>query len=379
MYPRDILRSLGIFDIELSDLLSFAWGVSMKFVWLADFSKKSRTLLLIPFLSSSVAWAEHIHEHMGAPTFSNPDIFSEVDKDWKNKPFKHDKAHADADLVVALGQQSYPIFHKLIREYAEKNQLNIIIKPGTCGITAGRLRKKSADIGAYCCPPARSDRLPGLEFHSLGISPIALIVHPDNPMSNITSKQAREVFKGASTRWSQLDKKQTNNFQHLIKPIGRLHCKIRPGHWRGLLNDEDQFSPRLFEVGVIPDMISQVSRNTGSIGWEVPLMVSYHQKKGTVRMLKIDGHDATDLKYVLSGKYPLYRSYSLTTWKKNAGNKNIKSQLEAKKLVQYLQKHIEKVHTDISYIPPSQLRLAGWKFQGDELIGEPDTVKEYNK
>ena len=354
-------------------------GCPMEFAWPACFSTKSRALLSVLFLSSNIALADHTHEHPAAPTFSKPDILSKVTRDWKNQPFKHDKAHADADLVVALGQQSYPIFHKLIHQYAEKNHLNIIIKPGTCGITAGRLRKKSADIGAYCCPPAKSDRLPGLKFHSLGISPIALIVHPDNPLDNITSKQARELFKGGTSRWSQIDKKQSNNFPVLIKPIGRLHCKIRPGHWRSLLNDEDQFSPRLFEVGVIPDMISQVSRNTGAIGWEVPLMVSYHQKKGTVRMLKIDGHDPTDLKYVLSGKYPLYRSYSLTTWEKNAGNKNIKSQLEAKKLVQYLQKHIEKVHTEISYIPPSQLRRAGWKFVGDELIGEPDTTKESSK
>ncbi len=343
------------------------------------FSYKSRVLLFIFFLSPQIVWAEHIQQHMMAPTFSDPDVLSEVDKEWKNKPFKYDKAHTEADLVVALGQQSYPIFHKLIHQYAEKNHLNIIIKPGTCGITAGRLRKKSADIGAYCCPPAKSDRLPGLEFHSLGISPIALIVHPDNPLRNLTSKQARELFKGSPTRWSQLEKNETNDFQQLIKPIGRLHCKIRPGHWRGLLNDEDQFSPRLFEVGVIPDMISQVSRNTGAIGWEVPLMVSYHQKKGTVRMLKIDGHKATDLKYVLSGKYPLYRSYSLTTWKNNTGNKKLKSQVEAKKLVQYLQNHIEKIHTDISYIPPSQLRRAGWKFQGDELIGEPEKTKEHKK
>ena len=76
---------------------------------------------------------------------------------------------------------------------------------------------------------------------------------------------------------------------------------------------------------------------------------------------------------MLSGKYPLYRSYSLTTWKSNAGNTNVKSKLLAKNLVKYLQQHIEKVHTDLSYIPPSQLRRAGWKFQGDELIGEPST------
>ena len=274
-------------------------------------------------------------------------------------------------MVVALSQQSYPIFHELILEYAEKNKLKIIVKPGTCGITAGRLRKKSADIGAYCCPPAQSDRLPGLKFHSLGISPIALIVHPDNPTTNISTQQAREVFKGNTSHWAQIDKKNKSEFQHLIKPIARLHCKVRPGHWRGLLNHENQFSPRLFEVGVIPDMISQVARNTGAIGWEVPLMLSVHRKKGAVKMLKIDGHAATDLDYVLSGKYPLYRSYSLTTWEKDSGNQKANINSEANKLVKYLQQHIEKVYAEVTFIPPSQLRRAGWKFKDDELIGEP--------
>lgn len=339
----------------------------MRFVCSIAFTKTITTLLTYSLLVS-FSWAEQdAHQHSHAPTFSDPAILSEVSQSWENKKFSHDDKYLDADLVIALGQQSYPIFNELILEYAKKNQLKIVIKPGTCGITSGRLRRKSIEIGAYCCPPSKSDRLPGLKFHSLGISPIALIVHPDNPLDNISSKQAREVFKGMSSQWSQLDKKQLNNFQYRIKPIGRLHCKIRPGHWRGLLNNEDQFSPRLFEVGVIPDMISQVSRNTGAIGWEVPLMVSYHRKKGLVKMLKVDGHDATDLNYVISGKYPLYRSYSLTTWDNNNHNNQT-----AIKLVHYLQQHIEKIHTEISYIPPSQLKRAGWKFQEDELVGEPE-------
>lgn len=327
-------------------------------------------LLLIANLNS--VSAEHILHHSSAPAFSNPNILGAVPSDWEKTPFKYDKAHEGADLVVALGQQSHPIFHTLIADYAKKNKLNIIVKQGTCGITAGRLRKKSADIGAYCCPPAKSDRLPGLKFHSLGISPIALIVHPNNPLENITTKQARDVFQGLSNRWPQRSENPDSAFQSLIKPIGRLHCKIRPGHWRSLLNDEDKFSPKLFEVGVIPDMISQVSRNTGAIGWEVPIMVSHHKKKGEVKMLKIDGHDATDLHNVLTGNYPLYRSYSLTTWENGTGNQDPKSQQEAKKLVLYLQQHIETIHTNISYIPPSLLRQAGWKFKDEELIGEPN-------
>ena len=340
----------------------------MTFLYSVLFSRKLHILLLSFLTSAATVSADHIHQHLGAPAFSEPDILSPVSKEWLNKKLNYDAANLKADLVVALGQQSYPIFKDLIKDYAKKNKLNIIVKPGTCGITAARLRKKSVDIGAYCCPPAKSDRLPGLEFHSLGISPIALIVHPQNPLTNVSSKQARDIFKGQMTRWTQVANKKEESFKQLIKPIARLHCKIRPGHWRGLLNDEDQFSPRLFEVGVIPDMISQVAHNTGAIGWEVPLMVSYHQEKGKVKMLKIDDRPATDLDYVLSGKYPLYRSYSLTTWRDNTNPHAIK-------LVRFMQQHIEKAHTEISYLSPSQLKKAGWKFQVDELIGEPKTAK----
>ncbi len=91
-------------------------------------------------------------------------------------------------------------------------------------------------------------------------------------------------------------------------------------------------------------------------------------------MLKIDGHNATDLDYVLTGKYPLYRSYSLTTW--TAKTKNSQ---KAIKLVNFLQQQVERIHNTISYIPPSRLKSAGWKFQGDELIGQPATTNKSTK
>jgi len=309
------------------------------------------------------------HNHSKAPAFNNPGLLAPVENDWNAKSLKYDARYKDADLVIALGQQSHPLFSKLIEDYAKKRNLKIAQMHGTCGITAGRLLRKKADIGAFCCPPGRNDRLPGMKFHSLGISPIALIVHPSNPIKNISSEQARKIFQGKLSHWSDV-KGASAKLKGLVKPVGRLHCKIRPGHWRGLLKNEDLFSPRLYEVGVISDMISQVARNPNAIGWEVPLMVEVYNNKGTVRMLKIDGHSPADLDYVLSGKYPLYRSYSLTTWETSSNRNKL-----AKKLVSYLQQHIEKIHTEIVYIPPSRLRKAGWKFTGDELTGEPSAAK----
>lgn len=323
------------------------------------------SMVLSIILSGELLAKEHNHDspHSHESTFSNPEILTAVPDGWSAKPIKHLVKYQDADLVISLGQQSHPIFHELIPQYATQNNLKIVVEQGTCGITSGRLLKKKVDVGAYCCPPGKTDRLPGLTFYSLGISPIALVVHPDNPLQNVTSKQAKEIFEGQLSNWSEIS---SGNSQ-LIKPVGRLHCKTRPGHWRSLLNSEDDFSPRLFEVGVIPDMISQVSRSASSIGWETPLMVDAHRNKGDVKVLNIDGHSPSDIEHVLSGKYPLYRSYSLTAWTtKNKVND------EAIKLIKFLRQHIERTHQDINFIPVSRLRKAGWKFLGDELVGEPD-------
>ncbi len=323
----------------------------------------SLLLLVVPL------WAADDH-HSHVSEFSDPAVFANVPDGWNSKPIKHIDKHPDADLVVSLGQQSYPLFSDLIPDYARSNNLKIVVKQGTCGITSGRLSKKKIDVGAFCCPPGKSDRLPGLKFYSLGIAPIALIVNTKNPLSNVSSKQAREIFKGDISRWSEID---SNNNQ-LIKPVGRLHCKKRPGHWRSLIKNADDFSSRIFEVGVIPDMISQISRSASSIGWETPLMVEYHQKKGNVKILKVDGHSPSEIDYVLTGKYPLYRSYTLTAWEKKS-----KTNQEAIKLIRYLQKHIEKVHKEVGFIPVSRLKDAGWRFLGDELVGEPEVNQQAKK
>jgi len=311
---------------------------------------------------SAPIFAANNHQHSHDSGFSDPAVATKVPDGWVEKPVQYINKYSDADLVVSLGQQSYPLFYDLIPEYARENNLKIIVEQGTCGITSGRLLKKKVDVGAFCCPPGKNDRLPGLKFYSLGISPIALIVNTENPLSNVSSKQAKEIFEGEISRWSEVG----SSSNQLIKPIGRLHCKTRPGHWRSMLKSGDDFSPRLFEVGVIPDMISQVSRSASSIGWETPLMVELHLKKGKVKVLKIDGHSPFEIDYVLTGKYPLYRSYTLTAW-----DTENKTNQEAVKLIRYLQRHIEKVHKEISFIPVSRLRKAGWKFIGDEIVAEP--------
>jgi ABC-type phosphate transport system substrate-binding protein len=216
----------------------------------------------------------------------------------------------------------------------------------------------------------KTDRLPGLKFHTIGIGPLALVTHPDNPVTNLTASEARDIFSGEHVFWSEVP--ETEGFKFSTKPIEpvvRLHCKKRPGHWKLLLDNADLFSPRAHSVGVIPDMIKRVSENKTAIGSETLFMLKVHKNQGPVKILKIDGHHPNDLENVQLGKYPIYRSYNLTTWENDGKQGELATEL-IKNIVQY----IEKNSVQLGIVPISKLRSAGWKFRGDELIGEPDST-----
>lgn len=306
-------------------------------------------------------------ENLAGPPFTAPSEIMEMPDAWVKRPIKYDASFGDVDLVVTLDQHLYPALLPSVKSYANEHKLKIVVKEGTCGITAGMLSRKSADIGGYCCPPGITDRLPGLRFHTLGISALALLVHPDNPVDTITLKQARQIFTGEIYRWSELKTSEGNEGPNLpVHPVGRLHCKLRPGHWRLLLDNQDIFSTSLMEVGAIPDMISKVAANPGAIGYEVLWNLTRYKEYGRVRALKVGGNNPYSQERLISNDYPLYRVYNLSTWE---GEKVSKPQ--AQKLVRYLLKQSEQLGKKHFIIPASRLRNAGWKFNGNELVGEP--------
>ena len=319
------------------------------------------------FLGQSIVRSDDQHQALKGPAFTNPLQIMDMDENWKKQRVKYDSGSEDADLVISLDQQMYPAFSSIIKEYATKNHINISVNNGTCGISSGLLSRKAVDIGGYCCPPGITDRLPGLRFHTLGISAIALIVNPVNPVSTITMDEARRIFMGELNRWSSLLMSESAKGPNLpIQPVGRLHCKLRAGHWRLILDNEDLFSPTLQEVGAIPDMIAQVTGNERAIGYETLWMIHNFKSKGHVKTLRINGHDPESSEDVISGTYPLYRVYSLTTWEGDG----IANPL-AQKVVDYIMQQVEHMDSKFALIPASRLREAGWKFYGDELVGEP--------
>jgi len=316
-----------------------------------------------------VFWVQTTWTHAGGPddAFTDPGlIWQRMPPGWIGQTVRPESAASEADLAVTLDQQLYAPLLPHIREFAAGRELKIAVSEGTCGIAAGLLSRKAIDIGGFCCPPGLTDRLPGLRFHTLGIAAIALLVHADTPVDDLSLQQARGIFRGELSDWSALGGRLNEDGPRPVHVIGRLHCKLRPGHWRLLLAEQDLFSPDLLEVGTIKDMIVSVATDPLAIGYETLWMVSRYLGARELKILSLNGVRPEDSVALAKGRYPLYRVYNVTTWEGAAGKPL------AQELVRYLQDRMVHLDSEFLMVPALKLRDNGWRFKDDELIGEPD-------
>ncbi len=330
---------------------------------------------LLVILAGSVTTHAHDADSPRGETFSDPSRQFSMPGDWVDKPIVYDREaeRADADLAIVMDQDIYYTLLPIIQRFGKDRNLKIFVQEGTCGIAAGKLAKKSIDMGGFCCAPGAEDRLPGLRYHTMGIVAEAYFVNPANPVDNVSSAQLRDIYRGRIYRWSELKTAQgAAGPPWTIKTIGRLHCAKRPGHWRQLLDTDKEFSPRMHEVGSIPDMVAQVAASREAIGSEVLTMTEKYRKMGAVKPLRVDGYLPSDSAALAALQYPFYRTYSLSTW---TGKRVMKK--HADDLVEYLKTEFGKLDADkYGFVSQDRLRKAGWKFKGDELIGEPASPRQ---
>lgn len=318
-------------------------------------------------LMSSVASANE--RLLAGRAFTPPDANIPMGEDWERKGITHTTPEP-VDLAVALDQQLYPALGPMIEMFAKERGVRIAVQNGTCGTSAGVLSNKSADIGGFCCPPGETDRLPGLKFHTIGIGALALIAHPSNPIDDLTLDQARKLFGNDVRNWSELPMSgMKSGPNERVRALARLHCKIRPGHWRLLLDTEQQFGWDITEVSAIKDMVKQVSSLPGAIGYETLWHIDrLNQEDGSrVKTLSINGTRPQDAQALAQGQYPLYRVFNITTWANGPAHSTLSDELAA-----YLIKQGEGMEAQFAIVPASTLRRNGWGFKDTELVAEPN-------
>lgn len=107
-------------------------------------------------------------------------------------------------LVIAGSSSVSPVMEKLVEAYKKINTgatIEIQTNDSTAGMTAAM--EGTCDIGmaSRALKESETAQLTGLAIANDGI---AVIVAPQNPMSNLTAEQVHDIFTGKTIEWSEL-------------------------------------------------------------------------------------------------------------------------------------------------------------------------------
>ena len=167
------------------------------------------------------------------------------------------------------------------------------------GITA--VSEGRCDIGLSSRALKDEEKSAGLKETVLAYDGIAIIVHPDNPVSDLSVEQIAKLYTGEITNW-----KDVGGSDAEVVLIGREAASGTRDGFESITGTKDkcQYRQELTSTG---DVITAVSQNPDAIGY-----ASLASIKDTVKALNVDGvipGEAT----VKDGSYKVQRPFVLVT------------------------------------------------------------------
>ena len=167
------------------------------------------------------------------------------------------------------------------------------------GITA--VQEGTCDIGLSSRALKDEEKAAGLKETVLAYDGIAIIVHPDNPVSDLSIEQIAKLYTGEITNW-----KEVGGSDAEVVLIGREAASGTRDGFESITGTKDkcQYRQELTSTG---DVITAVSQNPDAIGY-----ASLAAIKDSVKALSVDGVTPSEAT-VKDGSYPVQRPFVLVT------------------------------------------------------------------
>lgn len=167
------------------------------------------------------------------------------------------------------------------------------------GITA--VQEGRCDIGLSSRSLKDEEKSAGLTETVLAYDGIAVIVHPDNPVNDLTLKQIAAIYTGEVTNWSEVGGKDA-----AIVLIGREAGSGTRDGFESITGTEDvcKYRQELTSTG---DVVTTVSSNADAIGY-----ASLAAVQDSVKALAV-GSVAPSESTVKDGSYVVQRPFVLVT------------------------------------------------------------------
>ena len=167
------------------------------------------------------------------------------------------------------------------------------------GITA--VQEGTCDIGLSSRALKDEEKAAGLKETVLAYDGIAIIVHPDNPVADLSIEQIAKLYTGEITNWKDVG---GNDAEVVL--IGREAASGTRDGFESITGTKDkcQYRQELTSTG---DVITAVSQNPDAIGY-----ASLASVKDTVKALNVGGVTPSEAT-VKDGSYLVQRPFVLVT------------------------------------------------------------------
>ena len=167
------------------------------------------------------------------------------------------------------------------------------------GITA--VQEGTCDIGLSSRALKDEEKSAGLKETVLAYDGIAIIVHPDNPVSDLSVEQIAKLYTGEITNWKDVG---GNDAEAVL--IGREAASGTRDGFESITGTKDkcQYRQELTSTG---DVITAVSQNPDAIGY-----ASLASVKDSVKALNVDGVTPSEAT-IKDGSYKVQRPFVLVT------------------------------------------------------------------
>ena len=167
------------------------------------------------------------------------------------------------------------------------------------GITA--VQEGTCDIGLSSRALKDEEKSAGLKETVLAYDGIAIIVHPDNPVSDLSVEQLAKLYTGEITNW-----KDVGGNDAKVVLIGREAASGTRDGFESITGTKGkcQYRQELTSTG---DVITAVSQNPDAIGY-----ASLASVKDSVKALNVDGVTPSEAT-VKDGSYKVQRPFVLVT------------------------------------------------------------------
>ena len=157
------------------------------------------------------------------------------------------------------------------------------------------------DIGLSSRELKAEEKEAGLTATVLAYDGIAIIVHPENPVADLSVETIAKIYTGEITNWSEVGGNDAE-----IVLIGREAGSGTRDGFESITDTEDACKYRQ-ELTSTGDVITTVAQNPGAIGY-----ASVASVKDTVKALMVDGVAPTEAT-IKDGSYVVQRPFVLVT------------------------------------------------------------------